>query len=80
MNFLTDFENSRKAINQWVEEKTANKITNLLPAGSVDAMTKLVLTNAVYFKGDWMEKFEERRTKDGDFHSSADTTVKVKNY
>ena len=65
------------AINHWVEEKTENKITNLLPPGSVDTSTRLVLTNAIYFKGDWEKQFEKSATADGDFHVSAAESVKA---
>ena len=63
-------EASRLTINQWVEQKTANKITNLLPPGSIRPATRLVLTNAIYFKGDWQSQFDKAQTKDEDFHLS----------
>jgi serpin B len=70
-------EAARATINQWVEEKTEDKIKNLLPAGSVTPATRLVLTNAIYFKGDWQSQFDKTQTKDEDFHPSATQTVKA---
>nr|CAH0111245.1 unnamed protein product [Daphnia galeata] len=53
---------SRTKINDWVEEFTQHKIKDLLPEGSVNSLTKLVLVNAVYFKGNWMRKFDPSLT------------------
>ncbi len=76
-----DFKGSPEAvrvtINRWVEEKTEDKIKDLLPAGSVTPTTRLVLTNAIYFKGDWQAQFDKAQTKDEDFHLSATQTVKT---
>ena len=77
VDFKGEPEAVRGAINHWVEEKTENKITNLLPPGSVDTSTRLVLTNAIYFKGDWEKQFEKSATADGDFHVSAAESVKA---
>lgn len=68
---------ARSTINHWVEEKTQDKIKDLLGPGSVGASTKLVLTDAIYFKGDWDEQFEKAQTKDEDFHVSASQTIKA---
>ena len=57
LNFA-ESERSKQIINKWVEGKTNNKIKNLIPKGILDALTRLVLTNAVYFKGEWKEQFE----------------------
>ena len=69
-------EAARNTINRWVEEKTAGKIRDLIPPGAVNANSKLVLTNAVYFKGEWTKKFEKNRTKEEDFHVSVSSKVK----
>ncbi|MEM1031292.1 MAG: serpin family protein [Myxococcota bacterium] len=53
---------ARKSINGWVKGKTRDKIPALLPPGSVDTDTRMVLTNAVYFKGDWRQPFEKSST------------------
>ena len=77
LDFAEKTEASRKTINQWVEDQTEDKITDLIPAGSLPRDSKLVLTNAVYFKGDWTEPFDEKRTKDEDFHLTATEKVKA---
>lgn len=63
-------EPARRQINKWVKEKTQEKISELLPGGSVSADTKLVLVNALYFKADWMYKFNKNATKVAQFFSS----------
>ena len=77
---LLDFAQSKAAsqeINRWVEQQTNGKIKDLIPPGSLDAMTRLVLTNAVYFKGDWVQPFDKKNTKEEDFAFSAEGKVKV---
>ena len=69
MNF-DQSEQSRTEINQWVEEQTNKKIQELIPQGSINASTKLILVNAIYFKGDWDVKFHKSRTYKQDFHVS----------
>jgi serpin B len=77
VNFKGAPEAARSTINQWVEQKTQGKITNLLPPGTVSPITRLVLTNAIYFKGDWQMQFDKAQTKLEDFHLSPTETVKV---
>ncbi|KAK1645966.1 hypothetical protein QYE76_063771 [Lolium multiflorum] len=55
-------------VNSWVEKATKGLIKDILPQGSVDNTTRLVLGNALYFKGDWHEKFDASKTKDDMFH------------
>lgn len=78
---LLDFKGapdaSRQTINRWVEEQTAEKIKDLLPEGSIDPLTRLVLTNAIYFKASWMHPFEASATQDGTFHLLDGSTVTV---
>jgi serine protease inhibitor len=62
----TDFRRSeaaRKDINDWVAEKTRDKIKDLVPPGVIDALTRLVLVNAIYFKSNWRNQFEETATR-----------------
>jgi serpin B len=68
-------EAARATINGWVSGQTHEKIPNLIPSGLLTAQTKLVLTNAVYFKGLWAEAFAAADTKPADFFVSADKTV-----
>jgi len=77
VDFKTAPEAVRQTINQWVEQKTEDKIKDLLPPGSINPATRLVLTNAIYFKGDWQTQFAKALTKDEDFHLSAEQTVKA---
>jgi serpin B len=63
-------ETARLTINHWVEQKTQDKIKDLLQPGSLKPDTRLVLTNAIYFKGDWQTQFDKTLTKDEDFHLS----------
>jgi serpin B len=75
-DFATDPEPGRLAINAWVEEKTADRIQDLLPKGSVDRQTNLVLVNAIYFKASWQRSFLPSMTADGVFHDPrGDVTV-----
>lgn len=61
-------EPSRQTINAWVTEKTEGLIKNLIPKGVLNSDTRLVLTNAVYFKGSWANHFKITDTKKGEFH------------
>ncbi len=70
VDFVRQTEKVRKTINAWVEEKTKDKIKELIKPGVLGALTRLVLTNAIYFKGDWASKFEEKNTKPAPFHIS----------
>ncbi len=77
VDFAGDTEAARETINTWVEEQTNEKIVDLIPEGMLDSLTKLVLTNAIYFKGDWAKPFDTDATADGPFNISADETVDV---
>ena len=60
-------EAARKAINDWVEKQTRDKIKDLLEPGVIKSSTDFVLTNAIYFKGTWARPFPKGATKDADF-------------
>ena len=77
LDFKKDPEGSRITINNWVENQTNNKIQNLIPAGVIKMITKLVLTNAVYFKGEWVKQFNKNDTKEKNFRTSNNGTVKA---
>ena len=67
----TDFampEVARGIINKWVEDKTREKIKDLIPERMLTKLTRMVLTNAIYFKGSWEAEFDKKLTKDGPFH------------
>lgn len=68
---LVDFkkapDTSRQLINQWVSEQTEQKIKDLLAPGTIDVLTRLVLTNAIYFNASWMYQFKPEKTKPGTF-------------
>ncbi|QDU36801.1 Serpin (serine protease inhibitor) [Maioricimonas rarisocia] len=68
-------ESSRLAINSWVERQTREKITNLIPEGVLTPDTRLVLTNAIYFKGGWKEEFSKERTEEASFHLTSGKTI-----
>lgn len=67
VDFQQASEDSRKVINEWVKGQTEGKIPELLEAGTVDSMTKLVLVNAIYFKGSWEDEFRKEDTADTPF-------------
>jgi len=71
VDFKQDSEGARKTINGWVEKETRDKIKDLIGPGVLTPATRLVLTNAIYFKGTWADKFEKTATQDEMFHMSA---------
>ncbi|RLG15159.1 MAG: serpin family protein [Candidatus Nanohalarchaeota archaeon] len=77
LDFVTRTEESRKTINDWVEKQTNDKIKDLIPPGSLNSMTRLVLTNAIYFKGDWVYQFDKKNTREDDFKITENNIVKV---
>jgi serine protease inhibitor len=70
VDFKAAPEAARSTINQWVEQKTQDKIKDLLAPGSLRPDTRLVLTNAIYFKGNWQTQFDKTQTKSEDFYLS----------
>ena len=68
IDFVAAPEEARQTINDWVAGETEDRITDLIPEGIIDAMTRLVLTNAIYFNAAWAEPFEEDMTYDGVFY------------
>ena len=77
VDFVKNFETSRNLINKWVEDKTRNKIKDLLPSGTLNSLTRLVIANAVYFKGDWLNKFDHTMTHLSDFYVDETHVAKV---
>lgn len=76
-DFKTAYEAAREEINAWVERQTNEKIKDLIQRGVLDSLTRLVLVNAIYFKGVWMSQFEESATKDAAFWLTPETTIDV---
>jgi serpin B len=68
LDFAADPESSRVTINNWVSDQTEGRIKDLIPKGMIDKITRLVLTNAIYFNAAWSAPFEKSRTQDGAFH------------
>lgn len=66
-----------KEINRWVEEQTCQKIRDLIQPGQLNETTRLVLVNAIYFKGDWAYKFKSEYTAPGDFTIDDKSIVSV---
>lgn len=69
VDFRSDPEAARARINHWVEGKTHQRIRDLLGRGTIDADTRLVLTNAIYFKGRWDTPFDSSLTHLAPFHA-----------
>ncbi|MCJ7778611.1 MAG: serpin family protein [Sedimentisphaerales bacterium] len=67
VDFINASETARQTINSWVEKQTRNKIKDLIQQGMLNSMTRLVLTNAIYFKGNWARQFEKDKTKESPF-------------
>ncbi len=70
-------DESRQTINRWVEEQTEQKIKDLLPSGSINPLTRLVLSNAIYFNAGWLHPFLKEATFDAAFNLLDGTTVTV---
>ncbi len=77
VDFNGQTETARQTINQWVEKQTQDKIQNLVPPGAISNLTRLVLANAIYFKGEWTRPFVKSATKDEPFHVTGDKTTTV---
>ena len=77
VGFAEDPEQARQTINTWVEDRTRQKIKELLQGSDLTAETVLVLTNAIYFKGDWASRFDKERTQDASFRINEKEQVVV---
>ncbi|XP_061842131.1 leukocyte elastase inhibitor-like isoform X1 [Nerophis lumbriciformis] len=78
VDFIRGYEAARVNINKWVENETQGKITDILIPGVLNNKTRLVLVNAIYFKGDWIQKFEESSTRGAQFRINKNATKPVK--
>ena len=77
VDFVGNTEGTREEINSWIEKKTENKIKNLIAKGDINQLTRLVLTNAIYFKGIWASQFKKENTKPLPVHISQGKTVQT---
>lgn len=68
VDYARQTELARQTINRWVEEKTEKKIVELIKPQILDTLTRLVLTNAIYFKGQWESRFDPKQTSKAPFH------------
>jgi serpin B len=68
LDFANAPEESRLTINNWVSDQTEGRIEDLIPQGLIDILTRLVLTNAIYFNAAWQYPFSEEVTRDGSFY------------
>ncbi|MFO0872528.1 MAG: serpin family protein [Phycisphaerales bacterium] len=78
LNIAGETEQSRARINAWVEEHTERRIKDLIPVGGLAPDIRLVITNAVYFKGQWADPFSEGATRDEPFALADGKTVPTK--
>jgi serpin B len=75
VDYIKHTEAARRTINDWVSARTDRKIVELLQSGVLDSATRLVLVNAIYFKGNWASQFDVKSTENRPFHLSAEKTV-----
>jgi serpin B len=74
---FNDREQACDRINRWVEEKTVHKIKDLVAAGALDNLTRLVLANAIYFKGNWQDPFNRHYTQPAPFYVTPSASVRT---
>ena len=76
-DFKVDQEKEREEINDWVSDKTNQKIDELIDKGVLVEDTRLVIVNAIYFLSNWLEEFDKELTRKRDFHIDEETTVET---
>jgi serpin B len=77
VDYENNLEEARVSINNWVTERTEEKIRDLIPSGMINALTRLVLVNAIYFKGNWASQFDPKYTKVSPFWVTPDREIQV---
>jgi serpin B len=77
LNYEREAEPAQVTINQWVDDKTRHKIAELIGPGVLDALTRMVLVNAIYFKGTWATPFPESATQPDKFYAQPGATITV---
>src|SRR5687767_1549864 len=80
-DFINQYEDVRKEINNWVSDQTEDKIKDLIPEGVLDSDTRMALVNAIYFKADWLDPFDADSTQDAPFRllDGSEVTVPTMN-
>lgn len=80
-DFVNRYEEARLEINNWVRDRTEDRIKDLIPEGVLDTNTRMALVNAIYFKGDWLAPFNPESTQDAPFHllEGSEVTVSMMN-
>ncbi|KAL1238082.1 Leukocyte elastase inhibitor [Trichinella pseudospiralis] len=74
---FADTEATRLQINNWVSNQTKNKINDLLQSGTIEATTRLIAVNAIYFKASWDNVFDKKFTKPRKFYPSPDNSIEI---
>ncbi len=77
LDFINEPEQARETINAWVSDQTEERIPELIPQGVIDDLTRLVLTNAIYFNASWLVPFPEENTQEGTFRLLDGSEVQV---
>lgn len=77
VDYRADHEAARAKVNDWVAQKTADRIPELMPEGSIDPLTRLVLVNALYLLADWKHPFEAEQTSETTFNRADGSSVEV---
>jgi serpin B len=77
LDFVRETEKSRETINEYIEEKTNDRIKDLIPQGILSPLTRMVITNAIYFKGKWKLEFDKEDTRELDFYLTSENSVKT---
>lgn len=77
MDFVHEVEKSRQAINHWIEQKTNNKIKDLIAPGSINSFTNILIANAIYFQAKWLTQFDPTKTVKGKFQVCRGLTLLI---
>jgi serpin B len=78
VNYEKDPKRCRLKVNKWIAKQTENKIRDILQPDSIDDLTRLIITNAIYFRGNWMKQFRTFNTKDDIFWQTPERKLKTK--
>jgi len=77
VDFVNRRDEAREKINKWVEEKTNQKIKDIIKPDDIDGLTRLVLVNAIYYKGVWLEPFDPSLTSKEEFYINQNESKEV---